>query len=180
MAFGPLNLNLYKSSTRTTNDILTGGYAIGINWPKGPYIHSFSSNFYLSKDGIYQTLQKGCEYFLWARFLALLEVLLYLITLPVMIVVYLVLMLVSLCAAIPLTFTLPFSFNVCCNQFMGVAITTNRAACGVFWIVFLESFLSILYGLVYCITSPFQIIVPEFTQLLLKQHTWGTTPFAYF
>lgn len=185
MSFGPLNLSLSSHRTETVNGQLMGGHHIGISWPKGPYFHFFGSNFYLSKDGVYQSIYR-CWYdgypghFLWARFLALLEVILFFITLPFMLIAYSILMLVSFCAALCLTITLPCSFPVCCGSFMGQAIVGNRSACGIFWLVFVESILSIFYGLAYCITSPFQIIVPEFTQLLLKQHTWGTSPFAYF
>jgi hypothetical protein len=186
MPFGPLNLNLGKSSTVTTNGTLTSGYHIGFNLPKGPYIHSFNNNFYLSKDGIYQSLQQCYKegnfgYFFIARGLALLEAIMYLICFPFMVVAYLIIALISLIMALPLTLLLPFNFEFCCcNTFMSIAIPTNRAACGVFWLIFAESLLSILYGLIYCITSPFQIVVPEFTQLLLQQHRWGTGTFNYF
>lgn len=185
MGFGPVNLILGFNRTRSINGQLVGGYHIGMNWPKGPFIHFFRSNFYISKDGVYQTLRQGCDsgnigYFFLARFIALLEVVLYFITLPFMLVTYLVLLLLALICAIPLTFLLPFKFNVCCIQFFGIKIENNRVACQAFWQIFLQSIVSILYSFVYCATSPFQIIVPELTQLLLKQHTWNTLPFAYF
>ncbi len=183
--FGPFNLTLYSNSIRSVNGSIVGGHDIGINWPKGAFMHFFGSNLYVSKDGVYQTLQQcynGCNvgYFFLARFLALCEVLLYFITLPFMLITYVLFMIISLFSAFCLLFTLPFSFPLCCTQFMGMQLATNRAAFLIFALIFVESIVSILYGVVYCITSPFQIIVPEFTQLLLKQHTWGTTPFKYF
>ncbi len=183
--FSPFNITLNTSRTETVNGVLVGGHDIGINWPKGPHFHLFRSNIFISKDGIYQTLQQGCRncnlgYFFLARLFALLEVLLYVVTWPFMVLTYLIFMVISLCAVICLLFTLPFSFPMCCTTFMGMGFATNRAGFVLFVFIFLESILSILYGVVYLITSPFQIIVPELTQLLLKQHTWGTKPFHYF
>ena len=185
MGFSPLNLIFGANRTETVNGQLYGGYHVGINWPKGPFIHSFSSNFYLSKDGVYQTISQCYDkgsigYFFLTRFIALFEVLLYFITLPFMLVTYVILMIVCFICALPLTFLLPFKFNICCMTFMGIKLDNNRAACIIFWAFVVDGFISILLGIVYCITSPFQIIVPELTQLLMKQHTWGTKPFAYF
>lgn len=180
----PLNLSLGTYNTRSINGVVVSGHHIGIVWPKGVYFHLFGGNIFISKDGVNQYLQRCYghgEYghFLTARFVALLETILMFIALPFMLVAYLILTLSFFCAGFVLFFTLPFEFDICCNKCFGLEIASNRTACGVMWILFLDALIAIMYAVVYIILSPFQIIVPEFTQLLLQYHKWKTTPFAY-
>lgn len=181
----PFNLTLFKSSKETTNGQLMSGYEVGLNWPKGAYIHIFGSNFYLSKDGVNFTINNCYEnghvgHFFLARFLAFLETLLFYITLPFMLLTYVIFLVFALLSSFVLLFTLPCEFSICCSSFMGIQIGSNRDAFKIFMIIFLSSFLSILYSVVYCVTSPLSILVPELTCMLLKHHKWGTKPFSYF
>jgi len=179
----PLNLCLHKKDPKS--DQLMSGYDFGMVWPKGFYIHLFSSEFYMSKDGIHYIIKKCYDsgsigLFFFARLLALLETICYYITFPFILLTYLLLFVFFFLATFVMLFTLPFKFDMFCNSIVGLQIATNRDAFRSFAFNIFKSFLSILYSIVYCVTSPLSIISPELTSMLLQHHKWGTHQFSYF
>src|SRR3972149_10800035 len=100
--FAPATLKFNFSKSNSTNGIITSGFDIGINFPKGVFIHLFSKQIYISKDGIATMLTEGynnscgsgfCKSFP-IRLLVLLEIILFLISLPFQLIAYILIIVV--------------------------------------------------------------------------------------
>lgn len=187
-SFKPTNLFFHTPNAVSRGGRLTSGYDIGINFPKGIFLHFFSPELYISKDGVAEMITTGygnsCSYgcvkSIPVRLVALLEAMLFVISLPFQLIAYVLFLLAGLFAGLVLLPTCCCEFKLCCSgNFLG-NVATNRNMCRLGWIYFICSIIAIAYLIAYIVLIPFQIISPEFCVYVLKYHRWNTTPFACF
>ncbi len=189
MKINPFNLEFDLSNTTSYNGNISEGYHIGLFGPKGGIIHLFCCNLFISKDGVNYYVNKtyyngfNIGYFLLARFIAILETILFGICLCIFIPIYLISIMFGLIFGILMLFTLPCEISCgclcCCRNCMGIDIINNRHICQLCWVIVFTSIISIFMIIAHTLLIPFQILIPELTSLVLKQHKWNTTQFDY-
>jgi hypothetical protein len=184
MKFKPLNLYFHLSQTTTINGS-SSGWDIGYTGPKGLFIHT--SRLAISKDAMAFNLKKaytvscskGILFSVIMRGIALLDVLLFILILPIQLLVYILSFITSLLACIGLIPTLPWTFNMCLKNKQTGLVFTNRALCLTLAVWFACSIISVIYLIIYTILIPIEILFPEVCIYILKFNRWGTTQFAY-
>lgn len=180
----PCALNYEISKATSENGMISSGYSIGITFPKGTFLHFFGPRIFISKDGINETLgdcynEKKISLFFLSRLYGLIDTILFFISLPFMLVLYSLFAITCLLVCIVMVFTLPFKFTVC-KQCIGNDTINNRALCLSALLFFFQALYTLLLCVIYTITTPIQIIVPEFTAFVIKHHKWNTLKFSYF
>ena len=184
----PASLYINHSANSAVNGRIVSGHDIGANFPKGFYLHLFGPEFYISKDGLALMTKKyygdafriGLCMAIPLRFFALLEAILYLISIPFQLIGYAIVMFLGVFFGLFFLPTLFWDFQLCCRgKFLGKQ-ATNRNICLIAWMFFWLSILALFYIAAYTVLLPIQILFPEFCVYVLRFHKWNTTQFEYF
>lgn len=151
----------YTKITSSYEVIYTKLFQIGINFPKG-FVISFHPNFSISKDGINRIVRREASCFflfiaLWARILGTIEAMLYISSVPLMLLIYVPMFIVYLVKTI-----LMCPCQSCDQDSYDHTLKCLQA-----------SFMSLIYIVGHLIMLPMQIIVPELNFLVFKTHLWG-------
>ena len=152
-------------------------YHIGIDFTKGIFLHLLNSGLYISKNGIHHYLKKAsCScpsllYLLFARLISLLEIPLFILTLPFSILIYTFVFVLASPLLLLSCLTCPFKFNTCFSNSTG--ILTNRQITKLISLFVLGSLLSLLKVLLLTISIPFQILAPELLFMVCRLHKSG-------
>lgn len=131
----------------------------------------------ISKDGINHLLDTECygpKIFFLIRFLALLDTLLFTLSLPFMMVIYTVIFIVS-------TLILVVAFPIWISLFIWYKLSTDEnyirdklmSIYTLFWPGFICTLISVLVMVSLLLLTPIYIIAPEFPVRILKIHKWG-------
>ena len=151
---------------KTTNDC-------GILFPKGFFIHHTKYNnrgVLISKDGVAHHIKNGNH--IMARVCALLEAVLFLISIPFMLLGYT--LSITICIIV-LLFLGIFGWGMSWNftmDLLDTEITSNKIFIGVTLLIFLCSIMALIYIVLYTVLIPFRILIPEFTTWI-GEHKWG-------
>jgi hypothetical protein len=141
-------------------------FHIGFNFPKGLHL-TLGRNFSISEDGIYYLLHRKCSgwyplFMLYARFMAILQSIFYLISVPFMTIMYTMVVLATILPAMLL-----WPFHLCSSnlKFKGFYLTC-------LWLC-LTAIGSLITMTARIILLPIQIVVPELTALVFRLDLWG-------
>lgn len=161
---------------------ITNGY--GILFPKGVYIHHTKYNdrgMLISKDGIARHIKNGNH--LMARFCALLEAVLFLLSIPFMLLVYtlsIIICIIIIGFLMIFGWCIPWNFTIRLLFMSNTEITSNQIFIGLALLTLICSIMSLVYIVMYILLTPFRILIPEFTTWI-GEHKWGhSTEFEYF
>lgn len=182
--FYPFRLNLFYGNTDVTQnqygDIVdSSGIEFGVAGPGNVFIHFLCCNLLIGKFGVYTYIYKAyhggcCSFifnFIFARIIAIIEVILYIPAVIFFIIVYALLFLFFLIGGICSLITYPCKFR-CHGCLCGSEVYNNRDICKHCWLSVCQIFVAFLSIIVHLILAIPQIIIPEFTALLLQQHKW--------
>lgn len=175
-----LKLYLTSENCSSSNEIPESGFHIGIQLEKGIFLHFFSINLLISKDGVHHYLKHvdsvcpGICYLFLARLIAIIETLFFIIMLPFSMIIFTCVTFFCLICGILFSITCPFKFDMCCLNSI-----SNRKMTLLFFSISLSSLLCIFKLILEIILIPFQIIVPELTALVFKIHKLGSNTFDY-
>lgn len=185
----PLWLHRTKATTTTTTysrsneptriiKIVKNTNDYGYIFPKGLYLHHTRRGILISKDGVAYHIKNGNH--CMARFCALLDIPLFILSIPFMLWLYM--LFIILCQII-FIFLLLFGWCIAWDftiTFLNIKINSNKLFIQAMVYIFIRSIVSILYILCYTILTPLRILLPEFTTWI-GEHKWGqSTEFEHF
>ena len=141
-------------------------FQLGINFPKALYL-TLDKEFSISQEGIFYHLNKKCNakyllFMILARFIAILQTIFYLFSVPFMILFY---TLVFAFTILPTILLWPFYLCLQNLKFKGFYLLCLTFSWG--------SFMSLVTMTAHILILPLQIIIPELTALIFKVHRWG-------
>lgn len=169
-----LELTWDRSETITTSEYFTHGHHYGIDLTKGFFytdFHGLTLTSY-SRDGINYMINRRygycfCKYALFARFIALINTISFLLISPISFIIYLTILVGSFIGFF--IFLLLCPIGLCFNSYK-IKIKMSIFICIV---GFIGSFLALLSIIAYLLLCPLHILIPEFTIKVLKMHLWG-------
>lgn len=155
-----------------------GCFNFGIIFPKGIYVH-LGEYFLCSKDGINHVLENhsyGIGMFFLVRILSFVDSLMFLVTLPIMAIIYTISFLLTFALSILLLPVYAFIMVTmkCIDIEEYIPATTTFIKIYYKCLIFmLCSFVSLLVLVGLTVLVPLSLLIPELTVLGLKTYKWG-------